>query len=109
MSKNGFVVDGEGWFVVNAGESRWKDEGPLGRYCNFEGKRRFPQLGINVSVLKPGEAMGAVPPRERAGGVSRGCRRVPADRRGAGAPAKVRANLPRSTWVEYRPGWLPGD
>ena len=58
MSKNGLVVDGEGWFVVNARESRWKDEGPLGRYCNFEGKRRFPQLGINVNVLRPGEAMG---------------------------------------------------
>lgn len=58
MSKNGLVVDGEGWFILNARESRWKDEGPLGSYCNFEGKRRFPQLGINVSVLEPGEAMG---------------------------------------------------
>ena len=58
MSKNGLVVDGEGWFVVNARESRWKDEGSLGSYCTFEGKRRFPQLGINISVLDPGEAMG---------------------------------------------------
>jgi len=32
MSKNGLVVDGEGWFVVNARESRWKNEGPLGAY-----------------------------------------------------------------------------
>ena len=39
MSKNGLVVDGEGWFVMNARESRWKDEGPLGSYCTFEGKR----------------------------------------------------------------------
>jgi quercetin dioxygenase-like cupin family protein len=58
MSKNGLVVDGEGWFVVNARESRWKTEGPLGSYCNFEGKRRFPQLGININVLEPGEAIG---------------------------------------------------
>lgn len=58
MSKNGLVVDGEGWFVVNARESRWRDEGPLGSYCTFEGKRRFPQLGINVSVLEPGERIG---------------------------------------------------
>ena len=58
MSKNGLVVDGEGWFVVNARESRWRNEGPLGSYCTFEGKRRFPQLGINISVLEPGEAMG---------------------------------------------------
>jgi uncharacterized cupin superfamily protein len=58
MTKNGLVVDVEGWFVMNARESRWKSEGPLGSYCNFEGKRRFPQLGINISVLEPGEAMG---------------------------------------------------
>jgi uncharacterized cupin superfamily protein len=58
MSKNGLVVDGEGWFVINARQSRWKDEGPLGSYCTFEGKRRFPHFGINISVLDPGERMG---------------------------------------------------
>jgi len=58
MTRNGLVVDGEGWFVVNARDSRWRDEGPLGSYCTFEGKRRFPQLGINVSVLEPGERLG---------------------------------------------------
>lgn len=58
MTKNGLAVDGEGWFIVNARESRWKDEGPLGSYCTFEGRRRFPQLGINISVLEPGQAMG---------------------------------------------------
>jgi quercetin dioxygenase-like cupin family protein len=58
MSKNGLVVDGEGWFVVNARESRWKDEGPLGAYCTFEGKRRFPRMGVNISVFEPGRRMG---------------------------------------------------
>jgi quercetin dioxygenase-like cupin family protein len=58
MSKNGLVVDGEGWFVINARDSRWKEEGPLGAYCSFEGKRRFPHFGINISVLGPGERMG---------------------------------------------------
>ena len=58
MTKNGLVVDDEGWFVLNARDSRWKSEGPLGRYCTFEGKRRFPQLGINISVLEPGQAYG---------------------------------------------------
>ena len=58
MSRNGLVVDGEGWFVVNARASRWKDEGPLGSYCTFEGKRRFPHFGINISVLEPGERIG---------------------------------------------------
>lgn len=64
MSKNGRVVDGEGWFVVNAREARWKDEGLLGSYCTFEGKRRFPHFGINVSVLE-GERIGMYH-RERA-------------------------------------------
>jgi uncharacterized cupin superfamily protein len=58
MSKNGLVAEGDGWFVVNARESRWKDEGPLGSYCTFEGKKRFPHFGINVSVLEPGERIG---------------------------------------------------
>jgi uncharacterized cupin superfamily protein len=58
MSKNGLVADGEGWFIVNARESRWKAEGPLGAYCTFEGKRRFPHFGININVLQPGERMG---------------------------------------------------
>jgi len=58
MSKNGLVVDGDGWFVVNARESRWKDEGALGAYCTFEGKKRFPHFGINISVLEAGEGLG---------------------------------------------------
>jgi uncharacterized cupin superfamily protein len=58
LSKNGLVVDGEGWFVVNARESRWRDEGPLGSYCTFQGKRRFPHFGININVLEPGERIG---------------------------------------------------
>jgi uncharacterized cupin superfamily protein len=57
-TKYGLVNDGEGWFVVNARESRWRDTGPLGFYCDFEGKRRFPQLGININVLEPGQPMG---------------------------------------------------
>lgn len=57
MSKNGLVTDGEGWFVVNARESRWRDAGPLGAYCTFEGKRRFPDFGININVLEPGKPM----------------------------------------------------
>jgi uncharacterized cupin superfamily protein len=57
MTKYGLVTDGEGWFVVNAREARWRDTGPLGNYCDFEGKRRFPHLGINLNVLEPGQPM----------------------------------------------------
>jgi uncharacterized cupin superfamily protein len=53
----GLVPDGEGWFVLNARENRWRDYGPLGAACNFEGKRPFKQLGINLNVLYPGGPM----------------------------------------------------
>jgi uncharacterized cupin superfamily protein len=58
MSRNGLVADVPGWFVVNARESRWRDSGPLGVFCTFEGKRRFLQVGFNISVFEPGQAMG---------------------------------------------------
>jgi uncharacterized cupin superfamily protein len=57
-TKYGFVADVDGWFVVNACEARWSDYGPFGKACDFEGKRRFKQLGINVSILAPGEPLG---------------------------------------------------
>jgi len=58
MTKFGYMPDGEGWFVVSAREIRWREWGALGVYCDFEGKRRFPQLGVNVSVLEPGQSLG---------------------------------------------------
>jgi uncharacterized cupin superfamily protein len=64
-TKYGLVADGDGWFVINARESRWRDTGHFGLYCNFEGKRPFRQLGINVSVLQPGQAL-SLYHRERA-------------------------------------------
>jgi uncharacterized cupin superfamily protein len=57
-TKYGLVADVEGWFVVNARDARWRKWETLGIYCDFEGKRRFPQLGINISILQPGESLG---------------------------------------------------
>ena len=57
-TKYGLVADIDGWFVVNAREARWRDWGPLGVNCDFEGKRRFRQLGININVLEPGQSLG---------------------------------------------------
>jgi uncharacterized cupin superfamily protein len=57
-TKYGLVADVDGWFVVNAREARWRDYGPLGKACNFEGKRPFKQLGVNLNVLAPGEPLG---------------------------------------------------
>lgn len=54
----GLVPDADGWFVLNARDARWLD-GDLGKYCAFEGDEgaRFPQLGVNLNVLQPGEPM----------------------------------------------------
>ena len=64
-TKFGLRAGGVGWFVMNAKDSRWRDTGAYGAFCNFEGKRRFPGLGINLNVLRPGEPMGLYH-RERA-------------------------------------------
>jgi uncharacterized cupin superfamily protein len=58
MTKYGFMPDAQGWFVVSAREIRWRAWSRLGVYCDFEGKRRFPHLGVNISVLEPGESLG---------------------------------------------------
>jgi uncharacterized cupin superfamily protein len=55
--QGGLVPEGEGWFVLNARDASWLD-GDLGAYCGFESANpRFPQLGINLNVLNPGQAM----------------------------------------------------
>jgi hypothetical protein len=38
------------WVVRNA---RWLED-DLGTYCSFENGERFPELGLNLSVLRPG-------------------------------------------------------
>ena len=55
--ENGVPQD-DGWFVVNARESRWLYN-ELGGYCSFEGRgdARFSELGINLNWLVPGKPM----------------------------------------------------
>jgi uncharacterized cupin superfamily protein len=57
-TKHGLVHDERGWFVVSAREERWERWERFGLYCNFEGKKRFLEFGINVNVLEPGESLG---------------------------------------------------
>jgi len=55
---HGVLPSGEGWFVLNAKDARWHLEGTGGKLTSFEGDRAgFKQLGINVSVLEPGQPM----------------------------------------------------
>jgi uncharacterized cupin superfamily protein len=55
---HGLVPEAEGWFVVNAREARWLDDGGLGSYTPFEGEKRFSRLGFNIAVLEPGQPNG---------------------------------------------------
>jgi uncharacterized cupin superfamily protein len=53
----GLVPRGEGWFVLNAREARWRHAEGRGAVCELEGEPDFPQLGINPFVLGPGDPM----------------------------------------------------
>ena len=61
-TEQGLVPMGEGWFVLNARESQWWERPGRGVLCEFEGAGfegalDFRQLGINLSLLGPGEPM----------------------------------------------------
>ncbi len=54
----GLVPGGEGWFVLNAQDAHWRDRQGRGRSLPFEGPMEFPQVGITLFVLGPGEPIG---------------------------------------------------
>ena len=55
----GLEPAGEGWFVVNVRDTRWATHDAFGSGCVFEGREGapFPQLGINISVVQPGQPL----------------------------------------------------
>ena len=53
--EHGVAPAGEGWFVLNAGEARWRERSGTGAVCDFEGEQPFAQLGVNLRVVAPGE------------------------------------------------------
>jgi len=57
QTETGAVSAGEGWFVVNGRDARWWYTPGRGAYSELEGAQSFPQLGFNIVVLEPGEAM----------------------------------------------------
>jgi hypothetical protein len=103
------VADVDGWFVLNARDSRWRDYGPLGAACNFEGKRAFRQLGFNINVLEPGEPMGMYHRENH----QEGFLVLAGVAHGAGVDEETKdyrqayARFPPPTRVRYRDGWLP--
>jgi uncharacterized cupin superfamily protein len=60
QTEHGLAATGNGWFVVNAKDATWRTRPGRGGYAELEGldgKVDFPQLGINIQVLGPGEPM----------------------------------------------------
>src|SRR5438874_3013928 len=58
-TEGGLEPEGEGWFVVNVRDTRWMTHHAFGAGCVFESREAapFPQLGINISVVQPGEPL----------------------------------------------------
>jgi uncharacterized cupin superfamily protein len=60
-TEHGLVPNDEGWFVLNMRDAEWRHADGRGAVCilgdDFEGERRFEQLGVNPFVLRPGEPM----------------------------------------------------
>jgi uncharacterized cupin superfamily protein len=56
--EHGLVPQDDGWFVLNAREARWRERPGRGLRCDFEGGREFPQIGVSLYVLAPGEPIG---------------------------------------------------
>jgi len=60
----GLVSSGPGWFVLNAREASWNNRPGRGQSVNFTGatdvdcETYFRQVGANLFVLGPGEAIG---------------------------------------------------
>jgi uncharacterized cupin superfamily protein len=59
-SGSGLAPADDGWFVVNVRDAEWWSSDSRGSRCAFEneyGRRpvEFPQLGLNVTVLEPGQ------------------------------------------------------
>jgi uncharacterized cupin superfamily protein len=54
-TQHGLAPTGKGWFIVNVSEARAMRSPRFGAACRFEGEDRFPELGINVRVLEPGQ------------------------------------------------------
>jgi uncharacterized cupin superfamily protein len=53
---DGLIPESEGWFVVNARNARWWRHESFGASVSFEGDVDFPDFGINIQVLMPGQS-----------------------------------------------------
>jgi uncharacterized cupin superfamily protein len=61
QTEHGLAPKGAGWYILNLRDAVWRHADGRGAVCvvgdDFEGERRFEQLGVNPFVLRPGEPM----------------------------------------------------
>jgi uncharacterized cupin superfamily protein len=57
-AEEGVVPVGDGWFIVNIRAAQGTRSERFGAACVFEGESAFPEFGINVRVLQPGQPNG---------------------------------------------------
>jgi uncharacterized cupin superfamily protein len=57
QTEAGLVPAAEGWFVLNARDGPWRHQQGRGERLRFEGETPFPQVGVSIYVLAPGEQM----------------------------------------------------
>lgn len=55
----GLEPEGGGWFVVNVRDTAWMTHHAFGSGCVFESREKapFPEFGINVNTLEPGQPL----------------------------------------------------
>ena len=60
-TEDGLAPVGEGWFVANARDLRWREKPGRGfnlaftGSTDYEAETFFPQLGVNLSIVEPGQ------------------------------------------------------
>lgn len=54
-TEHGLVPEGDGWFVLNCADACWNENERFGTWCDFEGKTKFTQVGLNIHIIAPGQ------------------------------------------------------
>ena len=57
QTEYGLMPAGAGWFVLNARDAQWIDRKGQGFYPTLQGRGDFPQVGLGLTVLGPGEPL----------------------------------------------------
>ena len=47
----------DGWFVVNVKDAKWLESEAFGKVAHFQMQGSFPDLGINLFVVQPGQPL----------------------------------------------------